>query len=151
DQVRADLAYISRNNTKALRTLCYIYEAAGDYEKAALVYERILKIAPSEAQSYRDLALVYQEIGKYNEALELYYNMLGEQIKGVDFTGLEKTLRNELSHLLALHKDKVDYSRFPNEWLRTDFDIDIRMVIDWSDRSVPFEFQFVNPDKKFFK
>ncbi|WP_300008484.1 TonB-dependent receptor plug domain-containing protein, partial [uncultured Dokdonia sp.] len=151
DQVRADLAYISRNNTKALRTLCYIYEASGDYEKAALVYERILKIAPSEAQSYRDLALVYQEIGKYNEALELYYNMLGEQIKGVDFTGLEKTLRNELSHLLALHKDKVDYSRFPNEWLRTDFDIDIRMVIDWSDRSVPFEFQFVNPDKKFFK
>ena len=151
DQVRADLAYISRNNTKALRTLCYIYEASGDYDKAALVYERILKIAPSESQSYRDLALVYQEIGKYNEALELYYNMLGEQIKGVDFTGLEKTLRNELSHLLALHKDQVDYDRFPNEWLRTDFDIDIRMVIDWSDRSVPFEFQFVNPDKKFFK
>ncbi len=151
DQVRADLAYISRNNTKALRTLCYIYEAAGDYEKAALVYERILKIAPSEAQSYRDLALIYQEIGKYNEALELYYNMLGEQIKGVNFKGLEKSLRNELSHLLALHKDKVDYKRFPNEWLRTDFDIDIRMVIDWSDRSVPFEFQFVNPDKKFFK
>lgn len=151
DQVRADLAYISRNNTKALRTLCYIYEAAGDYKKAALVYERILKIAPSEAQSYRDLALIYQEIGKYNEALELYYNMLGEQVKGVNFKGLEKSLRNELSHLLALHKDKVDYKRFPNEWLRTDFDIDIRMVIDWSDRSVPFEFQFVNPDKKFFK
>ncbi|GGG13434.1 hypothetical protein GCM10011344_12640 [Dokdonia pacifica] len=151
DQVRADLAYISRNNTKALRTLCYIYEASGDYENAALIYERILKIAPSEAQSYRDLALAYQEIGKYNEALELYYNMLGEQIKGVNFQGLEKSLRNELSHLLALHKDQVDYDRFPNEWLRTDFDIDIRMVIDWSDRSVPFEFQFVNPDKKFFK
>jgi tetratricopeptide (TPR) repeat protein len=151
DQVRADLAYISRNNTKALRTLCYIYEATGDYEKAALVYERILKVAPSEAQSYRDLALVYQEIGKYNEALELYYNMLGEQIKGVNFKGIEKTLKNELSHLLALHKDQVDYERFPNEWLRTDFDIDIRMVIDWSDRTVPFEFQFVNPEKKFFK
>ncbi|MEP0266793.1 TonB-dependent receptor plug domain-containing protein [Dokdonia sp.] len=151
DQVRADLAYISRNNTKALRTLCYIYEAAGDYKKAALIYERIVKVAPSEAQSYRDLALIYQEIGKYNQALELYYNMLGEQIKGVNFKGLEKSLKNELSHLLALHKDKVDYKRFPNEWLRADFDIDIRMVIDWSDRSVPFEFQFVNPDKKFFK
>ena len=151
DKVRADLAYISRNNTKALRTLCYIYEAAADYEKAALVYERILKVAPSEAQSYRDLALVYQEIGKYNEALELYYNMLGEQIKGVNFKGLEKSLKNELSHLLALHKDQIDYERFPNEWLRSGFDIDIRMVIDWSDRTVPFEFQFVNPEKKFFK
>ncbi len=151
DQVRADLAYISRNNTKALRTLGYIYSAVGDYKNAELIYERVAKIAPQEAQSYRDLALIYQETGQYNRALELYYNMLGEQIKGVDFKGLENVLRSELSHLVSLYKDKIDYERLPNEWLRIDFDVDIRMVIEWSDRSVPFEFQFVNPDKKFFK
>lgn len=153
DKVREDLAYISRNNTKALRTLAYLYEVAGDMEKATLVYERILQIAPSEAQSYRDLALIYQEkeVGRYNEALELYYNMLGEQVKGVNFEGLEKPLQSELKHLVSLHKDKIDFERLPNEWLTTDLDIDIRMVIDWSDRTVPFEFQFVNPDKKFFK
>ncbi|MEP0266794.1 tetratricopeptide repeat protein [Dokdonia sp.] len=151
NKVREDLAYISRNNTKALRTLAYLYEVAGDYRKAAWVYERILKIAPSEAQSYRDLALIYQETGKYNQALELYYNMLGEQIKGVNFEGLEKPLQSELKHLVSLYKDKIDFERLPNEWLTTDFDVDIRMVIEWSDRTVPFEFQFVNPDKKFFK
>lgn len=151
NQVRADLAYISRNNTKALRTLAYLYEVAGDYRKAAWIYERIVKIAPSEAQSYRDLALIYQETGKYNQSLELYYNMLGEQIKGVNFEGLEKPLQNELKHLVSLYKDKIDFERLPNEWLTTDFDVDIRMVIEWSDRTVPFEFQFVNPDKKFFK
>lgn len=153
DKVREDLAYISRNNTKALRTLAYLYEVAGDAKKAARIYERILQIAPSEAQSYRDLALIYQEkaVGKYNQALELYYNMLGEQIKGVNFEGLEKPLQSELKHLVTLHKDKIDFERLPNEWLTTDFDLDIRMVIDWSDRTVPFEFQFVNPDKKFFK
>ena len=77
--------------------------------------------------------------------------MLGEQIMGVNFNGLEKPLRSELSRLVALHKDKIDYSRLPNEWLRTDFKVDMRMTIDWSDKSVPFEFQFVNPQKKFFK
>lgn len=151
DEVRADLAYISRNNTKALRTLAYVYDTRGDTKNMVLVNERIAKIAPQEAQSYRDLALAYQQDGQYNKALELYINMLGEQIKGVNFDGLEKPLRSELSHLVALHKDKIDYNRLPNEWLRTDFDIDIRMVVEWSDRSVPFEFQFVNPEKKFFK
>ena len=77
--------------------------------------------------------------------------MLGEQVKGVNFEGLEKPLQSELKHLVSLHKDKIDFERLPNEWLTTDLDIDIRMVIDWSDRTVPFEFQFVNPDKKFFK
>ncbi|WP_299680230.1 hypothetical protein [uncultured Dokdonia sp.] len=153
NKVREDLAYISRNNTKALRTLAYLYEVGGDAKRAARIYERILEIAPSEAQSYRDLALIYQEkeVGKYNQALELYINMLGEQIKGVNFDGLEKPLQSELKHLVVLHKDKIDFERLPNEWLTTDFDLDIRMVIEWSDRTVPFEFQFVNPDKKFFK
>jgi hypothetical protein len=151
DEVRSDLAYIARNNTKALRTLSYLYELVNDTGNIVLVNERIAKIAPSESQSYRDLALAYQNDAQYDKALELYINMLGEQIMGVNFNGLEKPLRSELSRLVALHKDKIDYSRLPNEWLRTDFKIDMRMTIDWSDKSVPFEFQFVNPQKKFFK
>lgn len=151
DEVRSDLAYIARNNTKALRTLSYLYELVNDTGNIVLVNERIAKIAPSESQSYRDLALAYQNDEQYDKALELYINMLGEQIMGVNFNGLEKPLRSELSRLVALHKDKIDYSRLPNEWLRTDFKVDMRMTIDWSDKSVPFEFQFVNPQKKFFK
>ncbi len=151
DEVRSDLAYIARNNTKALRTLSYLYELVNDTGNIVLVNERIAKIAPSESQSYRDLALAYQNDEQYDKALELYINMLGEQIMGVNFDGLEKPLRSELSRLVALHKDKIDYSRLPNEWLRTDFKVDMRMTIDWSDKSVPFEFQFVNPQKKFFK
>lgn len=151
DEVRSDLAYIARNNTKALRTLAYLYELVNDYKNVVLVNERIVKIAPQESQSYRDLALAYQNNKQYDKALELYINMLGEQIMGVNFDGLENPLRSELSRLIALYKDKIDFSRLPNEWLRADFKIDMRMVIDWSDRSVPFEFQFVNPDKKFFK
>ena len=77
--------------------------------------------------------------------------MLGEQIAGVNFDGLEKPLKSELSRLIALHKDKIDFARLPNQWLRVGFNIDLRMVIDWTDRNVPFEFQFVNPQKKFFK
>ena len=151
NQVLNELAILGRSNVKVLRVLAYLYEAGHDNVKAQLTYERILKLAPNEAQSYRDLALIYQEVGEYNKALDLYINMLGEQIVGVNFGGLEKPLKNELNHLIALYKDKIEYSRLPNEWLRVGYNVDLRMVIEWSDRNVPFEFQFVNPDKKYFK
>ncbi len=149
--ILSDLTLRGKNNVKVLRTVAYIYESLKEYEQAQNVYERILKLEPSAAQSYRDVAMIYQYTGAYEKALELYVNMLGEQIKGVDFSGLEKPLISELSRLIARHKDKIDYERLPNQWFRSDFNIDVRMVIDWSDRSVPFEFQFVNPNKKYYK
>ena len=149
--MRSDLAYIARKNAKAMRTLAYLYEEAGDIKKASLTYERVLKLVPNEAQSYRDVANAYVMNREYNKALEVYINALGERIKGVDFTGIEKVLKSELSRLVQLYKDKIEFTRLPNEWLRADFKQDVRMVIEWSDATVPFEFQFVNPEKKFFK
>lgn len=151
NQIFADFEYVARNSPKALRTLAFLLEEAGNAQQAFLTYKRVLKIAPQEAQSYRDVANALKNIGEYNKSLELYINMLGEQIKGVDFTGIEPVLKTELVHLAKKHKDKIEFSRLPNEWLVTDFKQDLRMVIEWSDRTVPFEFQFVNPRKKFFK
>ena len=150
-QILDELATLGRSNVKVLRVLAYLYEAGKDYDKARLTYERVLKLAPHETQSYRDLALIYQEVEEYNKSLELYINMLGEQIMGLDFSGLEKPLKSELNHLIARHKDKIAFDRLPNTWLRVGYKVDLRMVIEWSDRSVPFEFQFVNPERKFFE
>ncbi len=151
DKARSDLAYIARNNTKALRTLAYLYEEAEDYKKMLQTYERVLTIAPQESQSYRDMANALVVNKEYNKALEMYRNMLGERVKGVNFSGIEPVLKTELSRLVQLYKDKIEFERLPNEWLRADFKQDVRMVIEWTDASVPFEFQFVNPEKKFFK
>lgn len=148
--VRSDFALLARNNVRALRILAYLHEYAGAYLNAQKVYERILYLAPNEAQSYRDLALVYQETGEYRRSMELYVNMLGNRIKGIDFSPLEQAISNELQHLILLHKHKIDYSRLPNDWLSTDFNIDIRMVMEWSHDNVPFEFQFVDPNRKYF-
>ena len=151
DEILNKLVITGSTNVKVLRVVAYLYEARGAVDKARLLYERIVKIAPREAQSYRDLAMIYQEVGEYNKALELYINMLGGQLMGVNFTGLEKPLSSELSRLVARHKDKIEFNRLPNEWLRVGYNVDLRMVIEWSDRKAPFEFQFVNPNKKYFK
>jgi len=150
EEILNKLAVLGGANVKVLRVLAYLYEAGGQNNKARLVYERILKLAPGESQSYRDLAMIYQEVGAYNKSLELYINMLSSQIMGVNFTGMERVLKSELNRLVSRHKSKIDFSRLPNEFLRVGYDIDLRMVIEWSDRNVPFEFQFVNPRKKYY-
>ena len=149
--IRSRLVEVAQKNPKVLRVAAYLYESAREYDNALKLYERIVSIVPQEAQSYRDLAKAYEETGTYDKALELYINMLGEQILGVDFSGLDKPLRHELLHLVSLHKDKINTERLPEDWLLDSYSLDLRMVLEWSDREAPFEFQFVNPNKKYFK
>lgn len=149
-EVRNDFALLAKDNSKALRILAYLHEHAGEFMQAQKVYERIIAMDPGNPQSYRDLALIYQETGAYDKALELYINMLGEQIPGIDFSTLTSVLSNELQRLINLHKHKINYQRLPNDWLATNFNIDVRMTASWSDNNAPFEFQFVNPDKRFY-
>ena len=149
-KVRSDFAVVAQHNLKTLRVLAYLHEIAGANSEAQYVYERVLTMAPDQPASYRDLAYIYSETGAYQKALELYINMLGGAIKGVDFSELEKTISNELQHLIVLHKPKIDYKRLPNDWLKAEFKIDIRMTLAWTSPDAHFEFQFVNPDNRFY-
>lgn len=150
-EIRYRLAEVAQGNSKVLRVLGYLYENAEEYENALRIYEKVAELAPREAQSYRDLAQAYEQTANYDKSLELYINMLSEQILGVDFSHIERPLGHELLHLATLHRDKIDYTRLPEEWLLAEYRLDLRMVIEWSDREAPFEFQFVNPADKYFK
>ena len=149
-EVRNDFALLAKDNIKALRILAYLNEHAREFIQAQKVYVRILEMAPNEPQSYRDLAMIYQETGEYNRALELYINMLGNRVPGVDFSSLSQVISNELQRLINLHKHKIEYQRLTNDWLVANFNIDVRMTASWSDSNAPFEFQFVNPSKRFY-
>lgn len=151
EEIRSTLAEIAQGNAKVLRVLAYLYENAQDYKNALTTYERVALLIPSKAQSYRDLAKAHKEAGNYDKSLELYINMLSGEIRGVNFKEIKKALGHELLHLVARHKDKIDHSRLPEEWLLNEYRLDLRMVIEWSDPSTPFEFQFVNPEDKYFK
>lgn len=150
-EIRYRLAEVAQGNPEVLRVLGYLYDNAQDYESALRIYERVLQLSPGESQSYRDLAQTYERVGLYDKALELYINMLSEQILGVDFSHIERPLGHELLHLATLHRDEIEFTRLPEEWLRNEYRLDLRMVIEWSNRDAPFEFQFVNPQDKYFK
>jgi tetratricopeptide (TPR) repeat protein len=148
--ILSNIAPLAYNNPKALKTLAFKLEELDKIEEAKLIYEHIVDLRPKDAQSYRDLALIYGSTGNYGKAMKLYKKMLNNSIRGVDFKGLYKIIANELQHLIALHRSKVDYSNVHADYLKADFKYDLRIVFEWNDPDTEFELQFVNPQKKYY-
>lgn len=151
ERILNTISKIAINNAKALLTLAYKLEAQHKFENAKTIYQRIALLRPNDAQTYRNLAHIYERTGYYQSAMDLYKQMLSNNIKDVDFKGLESVLANELAHLVALHRNKVDYKDLPTDFLSAKFKFDTRIVFEWNEPTTEFELQFVNPMKKFYK
>jgi len=149
--ILSNIAEVAYKSPKALKTLAYSYEELKNPEEAKLIYQRIAVLQPKDAQSYRDLAHIYTETGNYKEAMHLYKQMLYNQIEGLDFTGLQKTIESEIKHLVTVHRTKVNFKGLPSDYLTANFKYDTRILFEWNDPYAEFELQFVNPQKKFFK
>lgn len=149
--ILTEIASVANDNMKALKALAFKQEELKRYKDAKWIYEYVAKLRPNDAQSYRDLAQIYQQTANYKEAMQLYKLMLSNSIEGIDFTGLQQVISNDLKHLLAFHKSMVDLTGLPSEFLDPNFKIDRRMVFEWNDFSTEFDLQFVNPKLKFYK
>ncbi|WP_457610667.1 carboxypeptidase-like regulatory domain-containing protein, partial [Lutibacter sp.] len=75
-----------------LKLVAYKAEQQQDFFFAKRIYEKIAKLKPRDAQSYRDLALSYQETGYYQKALDIYKKILNKDYSGVDFSGIQKVI-----------------------------------------------------------
>ena len=148
----------AKDNPKALKTIAYKFEESGDYEKAKIIYKRLLNIRPEDEQTYRDLALIYIENKEYELAASMYNKMLKNKIPNVNVLGLQETIVNEASHLYWTKADKLILTDFPLKTLKTfipendwkNFGYDYRIVFDWNDPAVEFNIQFVDPKNKYF-
>ena len=148
----------AKDNPKALKTIAYKLEESRDYEKAKIIYKRLLSIRPEDEQTYRDLALIYIENKEYELAASMYNKMLKNKIPNVNVLGLQETIVNEASHLYWTKADKLILTDFPLKTLKTfipendwkNFGYDYRIVFDWNDPAVEFNIQFVDPKNKYF-
>jgi tetratricopeptide (TPR) repeat protein len=148
-KILSNILEIISNEIITLRFVAYKAEEKKDFRLAEIVYKRIAELKPKEAQSYRDLALIYQETGNYKKALNIYLNIQNDKFIGVNFSGLRKNINNEMRSLILHHKKDLNLTGVSSDYL-SPMNYDARIVFDWNDRDADFEFQFVNPQKKFF-
>jgi tetratricopeptide (TPR) repeat protein len=132
-----------------LKLVAYKAEQQHHFFFAKNIYEKIAKLKPREAQSYRDLTLIYQEIGYNQKALDIYQKIQNNGYTTINFSGIQKVVENEMRRLVLLHQEELDLSDVSERYLKN-LDYDARIVFDWNDRAAEFELQFVNPQKKFF-
>ncbi len=146
------LGNILENNSNERMTLKYVAmkaEEKKDYLLAERVYKKIAELKPREAQSYRDLALIYEKTGNSNKALNIYMNIENNKFTDVNFSGLRKNIKSEMKRLILKHKKDLILTGVPADYSNP-VNYDARIVFDYNDRQADFEFQFVNPQKKFF-
>ncbi len=148
-KILSNILEIDVNNAALLKLVAYKAEQNYDYLLARKAYEKIHRIRPSDAQSYRDLALIYQETGHYQKSLNVYNDIKVNKIPNTDFSGLQKSINNESRRLVSLHKKELDTEKIQPIYLNS-VNYDARIVFDWNDSNAEFELQFVNPQKSFF-
>ena len=142
-----ELAY---DDAITLRALAYKQQENGDYESAAKTFERVLKLKPKEAQSYKDLAQALHFAGNPKKALKIYNDIdKGIRVSNTNFTGIKKTIINDTKNLIFKHESQLSTSGINPIYLRN-IKYKSRIIFEWNDPTAEFDLNIINPQKRFF-
>lgn len=149
-KVLSDLFFQTQNNPRVLKTIVFTLEEREMMKQVKYVLEHFIAKYPEQIQLYRDLAKVYTELGQYNLAATLYKQMIYNTIAEVDFTPIEDIIINEFRSLISHHRNKIDVSNIPNDFLVANYKKDVRIVLEYTNSQAEFEVQFVSPKKRYY-
>ncbi|NNK87611.1 MAG: TonB-dependent receptor plug domain-containing protein, partial [Flavobacteriaceae bacterium] len=150
DRILSNVFEIAGDDAKVLRIVAYKQQENGDFREAVNTLERIVKLEPRQSQSYRDLALGYGMAGYHQQALELYKRIdKGLNVGSADFTGLNRTILNEVKNLVSLHGNALDLIGL-NDRFKRPVRYKSRIVFEWNDLDTEFDLNIVNPQNRFF-
>jgi len=150
ERILSNVFEIAFNDVNMLRALSYKQQAGGDYKSAAFTLERVLKLKPNQAQSYRDLALAEVYAGNYQKALKLYDKV--DKNRGVgnsNFSGIKKTMVNDAKNLISHHKSEINTIGINSFYLKP-IKYKARIIFEWNNLNSEFDLDIINPQKRFF-
>ncbi len=147
-KVLSDMEIAFVTNPEALKAIAYTYQEQRAYNKAIVLYKKIIKLRPNHVQSFRDLANAYVDLKQYQNAWKVYMNYLYRGNK-LDDSGIGQIMYHEMEAIylnkkkIANIKESFELTGTPNELSN-----DIRMVFEWNSAEAEFELEFVNPQKQ---
>ena len=149
-RVLSNVYEIGFDDAIALRALAYKQQEVGNYKGAVQTLKRVLKLAPKQAQSYKDLAQALHFANEPREALKIYNDIdKGLRVSNTNFTGIKKTLINDTKNLIFRHQSKVSTSSVNPLYLRN-IKYKSRIIFEWNDLDAEFDLNIINPQKRFF-
>ncbi|MBT8258491.1 MAG: carboxypeptidase-like regulatory domain-containing protein [Bacteroidia bacterium] len=150
DRILSNVIEIASEDTEALRVVAYKQQENGNFKKAVKTFEHIVKLKPKQSQSYRDLALAYSYAREYQKSLDLYQRIMNNiNVGSSDFTGIMKTVRNEMKNLIAQHGSSLNLYGVDNKFTNP-VKYRSRIVFEWNELDAEFDVNIVNPQNRFF-
>lgn len=144
-----DLAKKNSKDPEVLKTLAYYYQLLDKKRSAIKMYERVFKLRPQHAQSFRDLSNAYVDYDLYRKAWKLYYAYM---IKGkvTSEEGIGELMYNDMEWLYYHRANQMKFKRrfVPIHKNEKEFKRDVRMVFEWNTSEAEFELEFVGPDRR---
>ena len=144
-----DLAMNNPHDPEILKSIAYYYQFLGNKRAAITSYERVFKLRPKHAQSFRDLANAYADYDLYDKAWKLYYSYI---LKGkvTSEEGIGELIYNDMEWLFyqRSHQTNIKQQFIPIHKNTKEFQRDVRMVFEWNTSEAEFELEFVSPDRR---
>ncbi|MGZ8545667.1 MAG: TonB-dependent receptor plug domain-containing protein, partial [Flavisolibacter sp.] len=123
-------AEVSNGDHTVLRAIGYCMESWKLFAKASGIYRQLLLSQPKNLNNYHDLAWSLYQEGKVEEAVRLLYTAIPLNLESNEhyFVDTKSMLLNDLNAMVAMHKDKYNFSFIP-QGLLLPMPVELRIVI----------------------
>jgi Ca-activated chloride channel family protein len=128
-RVLSNLAEMDLENRAVLRILGYRLLQAGAPQLAVPVFEKVLRLAEEEPQSWRDLGLAQAAAGDTQKAIDNLYEVVLRPWDG-RFPEIENIVLAEMNAIVAAAKKPLNLSRIDPRLLKN-LPLDLRVVLTW--------------------
>ncbi|MDQ1829343.1 VIT domain-containing protein [Massilia scottii] len=143
-RVLSNLAEMDLENRAVLRILGYRLLQAGAPQLAVPVFEKVLRLAGEEPQSWRDLGLALAATGRTQEAIDTLYEVVERPWNG-RFPDVETIVLAEINAIVAASAKPLDVRRIDPR-LRANLPLDLRVVLTWDADNSDMDLWVTAPD-----
>ncbi|KRA74617.1 hypothetical protein ASD78_13770 [Lysobacter sp. Root667] len=143
-RVLSNLAELDLENRHILRVLGYRLLQADEPTLAVPVFERVVRLAEEEPQSFRDLGLAYAAARDYQPAIDNLYQVVSRAWDS-RFEGVALIALNELNAIVATSGKPLDTSAMDRRLLRN-LPLDLRAVLSWDSDNSDMDLWVTDPN-----
>jgi len=141
-------------NPVLLKTLAYLYEEQGRFDKANDIYKEVFILRPNYVQSYLDMAKSYRTTGEIKKAASIfarYEYLVDEEFLPDGENDFATIFQREYNNLLSLERKAILNEEGGKSLYVAEEDFKgTRLVFEWSDGEAEFDLMFVNPENQYY-
>ena len=144
--VISNLAELNLENRHVLRLLGQQLMLLKQYQDAIVIYQKVLKMAEEEPQSWRDLALAYAENKQYDDAIRAMYHVVSNQWDR-RFGGIHLIATDELNNIIHQAPNSAAIQDIDKKLIRN-LPVGIRVVLTWDSDNSDMDLWVIDPNNE---